>query len=73
MISCKRKEYSVKRQGLDQKGEYQQHSRSIAEASYVVSFMIAKQCKRYTTGDTLNKTCASEMARIVLGEESKQK
>ena len=35
--------------------------------------MIAKQCKSYKIGKTLIKQCPSEMARIVLGEESKMK
>ena len=35
--------------------------------------MIAKQCKPYAIGETLIKPYASEMARIVLGEESKIK
>ena len=35
--------------------------------------MIAKQCKPYINGETLIKPCASEMARIVLGEENKIK
>ena len=34
--------------------------------------MIAKQCKSYTIGDFI-KPCPSEMARSVLGEESKMK
>ena len=35
--------------------------------------MIVKQCKLYTIGETLIKPCASKMAEIVLGEESKIK
>ena len=35
--------------------------------------MIAKQCKPYTFCEALIKLCASEMARIVLGKESKIK
>ena len=69
----KQKEDGVKHQHLDSTREFQQHSRSIVEALYVVSFMITKQCKLYTIGKTLIKPCASEMARIVLGEESKMK
>ena len=69
----KRKRDSVKRERFDSTGEFQQHFRSIVEASYVVSFMIAKQYKPYTIGEILIKPCASKMARIVLGEESEMK
>ena len=63
----KRKEESLKRQRLDAKGDFHQHSQSLVEASYVVSFMIAKECRPYTIGETLVKPCATEMVRIVLG------
>ena len=69
----KRKEDNVKRQRLDSAGQFQQHFRSLVEASYVVSFMIAKQCKPYTIGETLIKPSASEMTRIVFGKENKIK
>ena len=69
----KRKKDTVKRQRLDSRREFQQHFRGILKPSYVVSFMIAKQCKPYTIGETLIKPCASKMARIVLGEVSKIK
>ena len=68
-----RKEECLKRQRLDARGDFQQHSKSLVEASYVVSFMIAKECKPYTIGETLIKPCATEMARIVLGPESEKK
>ena len=63
----------MKRQRLDAEGYFQQHSQSLVEASYVVSFMIAKECKSYIIGETLIKPCATEMARIVLGPESEIK
>ena len=63
----------MKRERLDLTREFQQHFRSIVEASYVVNFMMAKQCKSYTIGETLIKQCASKMAKIVLGEESEMK
>ena len=68
-----RKEECLKRQRLDARGDFQQYSKSLVEASYVVSFMIAKECKPYTIGETLIKPCATEMARIVLGPESEKK
>ena len=68
-----RKEECLKRQRLDARGDFQQHSKSLVEALYVVSFMIAKECKPYTIGETLIKPCATEMARIVLGPESEKK
>ena len=69
----KRKRDTVKRERFDSTGEFQQHFRSIVEASYAVSFIIAMQYKPYTIGETLIKPCASKMARIVLGEESEMK
>ena len=51
----KRRKESVKRQRLDLTGEFQQHSRSIVEASYVVSFMIAKQLERLALNHVLQK------------------
>ena len=69
----KRKKESLKRQHLDAEGYFQQHSQSLIEASYVVSFMIAKECKPYIIGKTLIKSCATEMAKIVLGLESEKK
>ena len=69
----KLKKDTVKRQRLDSTGEFQHHFTKIVKASYVVSFMIAKQCKLYTIGETLIKPCASKMAGIVLGKESKMK
>ena len=68
-----RKEESLKRQRLDARGPFQQHSQSLVGVSYIVSFMIAKECKPYTIGETLIKPCATEMARIVLGPESEKK
>ena len=69
----KQKKDTEKRERLDSTEQFQQHFRSIVEASYIVNFMIAKQCKPYTIGETLMKPCASKMARIVLGEESEIK
>ena len=69
----KQNEESLKRQRLDAEGYFQQHSQSLVEGSYVVSFIIAKECKPYTIGETLIKPRATEMARIVLGPESEKK
>ena len=69
----KRKEENLKCQCLYTRGDFQQYSRSLIEALYVVSFIIAKECKPYTIGETLIKPCATEMVRIVLGHESEKK
>ena len=69
----KRKEENLKCQCLHTRGDFQQYSRSLIEAMYVVSFIIAKECKPYTIGETLIKPCATEMVRIVLGHESEKK
>ena len=68
----KRKKENLKRQRLATKSDFQQHSRSLVEASYVVSFMIAKKCKPCTIGETHVKPFATELARIVLGHESEK-
>ena len=69
----KRKEESLKRQRLDAEGYFQQHSQSLVEASYVVSFMIAKECEPYTIGETLIKPCATEMLELYLVPKVKKK
>ena len=69
----KRKEESLKRQRLDAEGYFQQHSQSLVEASYVVCFMIAKECKLYTIGETLIKPCATEMLESYLVPKVKKK
>ncbi|KAG2466217.1 ZBED8 protein, partial [Polypterus senegalus] len=40
------------------------------EASYRVSYMIVKEKKPHTIGETFVKPCALEMAKIVLGEDA---
>ena len=67
----KGREDSVKRQRLNSTGEFQQHSKNIVEAFYLVIFMIAKQSKPYAIDETLIKSYASEMARIVLARKAK--
>ena len=62
----KRKEENLKRQLLDTRSDFQQHSRSLVEASYVVSFMIAKKCKSYKIGETLVKPCAPKWRELFL-------
>ncbi|XP_068246524.1 protein FAM200C-like [Palaemon carinicauda] len=43
------------------------------EASNKVSYMIAREKKPHTIGETLLKLCALEMAKIVLGEDAAKK
>uniref|UniRef100_UPI003590248B protein FAM200C-like n=1 Tax=Myxine glutinosa TaxID=7769 RepID=UPI003590248B len=42
----------------------------LLEASYKVSYMIAKEKKPHTIGESLVKPCALEMVKIVLGEDA---
>ena len=63
----------VKCRRLDANGPFRQQSQILVEASYAASLIIAKQIKPYTIAGTLVKPCALEMARMVLGQESKKK
>ena len=72
-IKCRdfqKKEACVKCQRLDASETFRKQSQTLVEASYAASLIIAKQIKPYTIGV---KPCASEMARIVLGQENEKK
>jgi len=65
-------EESVKSQRLDATGGLCKQSRHLTEACYTASLFVALQKKPHRIGETLVKPFALGMARIVLGEVSKQ-
>uniref|UniRef100_UPI00358EFF27 zinc finger BED domain-containing protein 5-like n=1 Tax=Myxine glutinosa TaxID=7769 RepID=UPI00358EFF27 len=69
----KRHELLLKRQKLDARGSFQQHSAAAVEASYEVALEFAKHKKPHTIGETLIKPCMLKMVKLVLGEASTKK
>ncbi|XP_059097468.1 protein FAM200C-like [Tigriopus californicus] len=70
--------FKLKRVRYDQKATLSSYGFSaprkpLLEASYKVSYMIAREKKPHTIGETLVKPCALEMAKIVLGEDAAKK
>ncbi|XP_068240056.1 protein FAM200C-like [Palaemon carinicauda] len=70
--------FKLKRVRYDQKATLLSYGFSaprkpLLEASYKVSYMIAREKKPHKIGETLVKPCALEMAKIVLGEEAAKK
>jgi len=67
--------FKLKRVRYDQKATLSSYGfaapgKPLLEASYKVSYMIAKAKKPHTIGETLVKPCVLEMAKIVLGEDA---
>ena len=67
--------FKLKRIRYDQKATLSSYGfappeKPFLEASYKVSYMIAKKKKPHTIGESLVKPCALEMAKIVLGEDA---
>ena len=65
----RRLESSCKRQRLDKTGNFQQTDQKLTEASFVVSQIIAKQKKVHNIAETVIKSSALAMTRIVLGDK----
>ncbi|XP_068209156.1 protein FAM200C-like [Palaemon carinicauda] len=70
--------FKLKRVCYDQKATLSSYGFSaprkpLLEASYKVLYMIAREKKPHTIGETLVKHCALEMAKIVLGEHAAKK
>ena len=63
----------VKRAKLDACGTFQQSTKAIVHASYVVSLHVAKAKKPHTIGEVLIKPCMIDCARLVLGEDASRK
>ena len=64
---------SLKSMKLDSDGRLHETNAKIFEASYAVSFAIAKEKKPHTIGETLIRPCAKKMFEIVLGKEAEKK
>ena len=67
------KERQLKRARLDTTGAIHQQTHTALEASYFVSYRIAKEKKPHTVGETLIKPCMLECAKLVLGEAASRK
>lgn len=63
----------VKKQRLDASGTFRQQTEAAVEASYIVSYQIAKCQKPHTIGEQLVLPCAKEMVRLLVGEKFVQK
>lgn len=64
---------NLKRMKLDSTGSFAESNQKLLEASYELSYLIAKGKKSHIIGETLVKPCMLKAAEIVLGPESKQK
>lgn len=64
---------TFKRMKLDSTGVFHQDTTNVVEASYELALLIAKEKKAHTIGETLVKPCMLTAAKIVLGDESRQK
>ena len=65
----KRLKFNCKRQRLVSTGSFQQTDQKLAEASFVVGQIIARQKKPHNIGETVIKPSALAIARIVLGKK----
>ena len=65
----RRLESTCKRQPFDKTGNFQQTDQKLTEESFVVSQIIAKQKKAHNIAETVIKSSALTMTRIVLGDK----
>ena len=68
-----RQKLSLKRQKLDASGYFCQQSTASVQASFGVALLIAKHKKSNTIGETLIKSCALNMVKLILGETAQRK
>ncbi|CDQ91221.1 unnamed protein product [Oncorhynchus mykiss] len=71
-------EFKVKRARFDEKATlpvlgFVPINKPILTASYEVAYLVAKQCKPHTIGETLIKPAVLKMANIMLGKEAEVK
>ena len=59
----------VKRQRLDKTGTIYQRKKGVVKASYEVAFLIAKNMKAHTIGESLIMPAAKMLVKHVIGEE----
>ncbi|XP_067949575.1 protein FAM200C-like [Watersipora subatra] len=67
------KERELKRAKLDSTGSFHIQAQAITEASYALSYRIARDKKPPTIGETLVKPCLLECTKIILGDTTAQK
>ena len=60
----------MKRHRIDASGSFHQQNAAVVEASFPVSFEIAKKKKPHTIGEELILPCAKTMVNLALGEKS---
>ena len=68
-----RKVHTVKRTKLDATGDFHSSSKSALEASYIVSFQIAKAKKSHTIGEELILPCTKAIVRLMIGTDAERK
>ena len=64
---------SLKTVKLDSSGTFRKANKAIVDASYVISYQIAKNKKPHKIGETLIKPCLLECAQILLDKEAYNK
>ena len=69
----KLKQNYLKKTRLDSTGTFRQQTDAIVEASYEVSYKIAREKKPHTIGETLVKPCMLQCVKLVLGEAAHNK
>ncbi|XP_067933377.1 zinc finger BED domain-containing protein 5-like [Watersipora subatra] len=62
------KKRELKRAKLDSTGSFHIQAQAITEASYALSYRIARDKKPHTIGETLVKPCLLECTKIILGD-----
>ncbi|XP_067949420.1 zinc finger BED domain-containing protein 5-like [Watersipora subatra] len=66
------KERKLKRAKPDSTGSFHIQAQAITEASYALSYRIARDKKPHTIGATLIKPCLLECTKIILGDTAAQ-
>ena len=64
-----RKEKGVKRQWLDSEGSFYRANEAGVEASFRLSYQIAKQNRPHTIGEELIMPCAETLVKLMIGEK----
>ncbi|XP_067943212.1 protein FAM200C-like [Watersipora subatra] len=67
------KERELRWAKLDSTGSFHIQAQAITEASYALSYHIARDKKPHTIGETLVKPCLLECTKIILGDTTAQK
>ncbi|XP_067949994.1 protein FAM200C-like [Watersipora subatra] len=67
------KERELKQAKVDSTGSFHIQAQAITEASYALSYGIARDKKPHIIGETLVKPCLLEYTKIILGDPATQK